>query len=62
MALRKRERCVGPTEASQIPWTRHTTEANNRKAVQIWVEIEQKFFGGDAVSFSGPTSTQAERL
>jgi hypothetical protein len=29
---------------------------------KIWVEIEQKFFGGDAVRFSRPTSTQAERL
>jgi hypothetical protein len=28
---------------------------------KIWVEIEQKFFGGDAVRFLEPPYTQAER-
>jgi hypothetical protein len=33
-----------------------------RWVYKIWVEIEQKFFGGDAVRFSEPPYTQAERL
>jgi hypothetical protein len=33
-----------------------------RWVYKIWVEIEQKFFGGDAVRFLGPPHTQAERL
>jgi hypothetical protein len=33
-----------------------------RWVYKIWVEIEQKFFGGDAVRFSQPQSTEAERL
>jgi hypothetical protein len=33
-----------------------------RWVYKIWVEIEQKFFGGDAVRFSEPRHTQAERL
>jgi hypothetical protein len=32
-----------------------------RWVYKIWVEIEQKFFGGDAVRFSEPPYTQAER-
>ena len=31
-----------------------------RWVYKIWVEIEQKFFGGDAVRFSEPPYTQAE--
>jgi hypothetical protein len=31
-----------------------------RWVYKIWVEIEQKFFGGDAVRFSEPPHTQAE--
>lgn len=33
-----------------------------RWVYKIWVEIEQKFFGGDAVRFLEPPDTQAERL
>jgi hypothetical protein len=32
-----------------------------RWVYKIWVEIEQKFFGGDAVRFSEPPYTEAER-
>jgi hypothetical protein len=33
-----------------------------RWVYKIWVEIEQKFFGGDAVRSSEPPVTEAERL
>jgi hypothetical protein len=33
-----------------------------RLVYKIWVEIEQKFFGGDAVRFSEPPYAQTERL
>ena len=33
-----------------------------RWVYKIWVEIEQKFFGGDAVRFLEVPHTQAERL
>jgi hypothetical protein len=59
--LRAAEQRIRELEAK----VRHLEDRSDRAerwVYKIWVEIEQKFFGGDAVRFSEPPHTQAERL
>jgi hypothetical protein len=59
--LRAAEQRIKELEA-KVRQLEDRADRAERWVYKIWVEIEQKFFGGDLVRFSGPPSTQAERL
>jgi hypothetical protein len=59
--LRAAEQRIKELEA-KVRLLEDKTDRAERWVYKIWVEIEQKFFGGDAVRFSEPPHTQAERL
>ena len=59
--LRAAEQRIKDLEA-KVRHLEDRTDRAERWVYKIWVEIEQKFFGGDdAVRFSEPPYTQAER-
>ena len=47
---------------TEVRYLQDRADRAERWVYKIWVEIEQQFFGGDAVRFSQPQSTEAERL
>jgi len=47
---------------ANVRYVEDRADRAERWVYKIWVEIEQKFFGGDAVRFSQPQFTEAERL
>jgi chromosome segregation ATPase len=58
--LRTAEQRIKDLEA-EVRHLEDRADRAERWVYKIWVEIEQKFFGGDAVRFSEPPYTQAER-
>jgi hypothetical protein len=59
--LRAAEQRIKELEA-KVRLLEDRADRAERWVYKIWVEIEQKFFGGDAVRFSEPPYAQAERL
>ena len=47
---------------TKVRYLQDRADRAERWVYKIWVEIEQQFFGSDAVRFSQPQSTEAERL
>jgi hypothetical protein len=48
--------------AAKVQHHEDRADRAERWVCKIWVEIQQKFFGGDAVRSSEPPVTEAERL
>jgi hypothetical protein len=59
--LRAAERRIRELEA-KVRQLEDRADRAERWVYKIWVEIEQKFFGGDAVRFLESRQTQAEQL
>ena len=59
--LRAAEQRIKELEA-KVRQLEDRADRAERWVYKIWVEIEQKFFGGDAVRFSRRPSTQAESV
>ena len=59
--LRAAEQRIKELEA-KVRHHEDRADRGERWMYKIWVEIEQKFFGGDAVRFSQPPSIHSERL
>jgi hypothetical protein len=59
--LRAAEQRIRELEAT-VRQLEDRADRAERWVYKIWVEVEQKFFGGDAVRFLESRQTQAERL